>query len=216
MVATRHAASTRVRNAVLEFQRHRPKVALHISQEAPETACEWVLSGAAQLGVVPESHAADKQLRAIPLERWELAVVAPRGHCLLAERKITLELLAEHPLACYQRGAASRQQIDTAFEQAGLTSPIRFELASSNEILEYVENGACIGVVAESAFKPERHPSLRRLEAERLFPTLTTAIIVRRSGTPSRPASDFIELLRLDTDLSPHDEKRLAAVSSAR
>ncbi len=214
VVATRHAASTRVRNAVLEFQRQQPKVALHISEEAPEVACRMTLSGEAQLGVVPESHAIDKQLRAIPLERWQLAVVAPVGHWLLAEPEITLEMLAECPIGCYERGAASRQQVDAAFERAGLISPVVFELISSDKILDYVESGACVGIVADSALEPERRPSLRRLEAEHLFPPLTTSIIVRRSGTPSLPATDFIALLRLDTELSPPEQMRLVAAQA--
>ncbi len=163
VVATRHAASTRVRIAALEFQRQQPKVVLHISEEDPEAACRMTLSGEAQLGVVPESHAIDKQLRAIPLERWRLAVVAPVGHWLLAEPEITLEMLAECPVGCYERGAASRQQVDAAFEQAGLMSPVVFELISSDKILEYVESGACVGIVAESALEPERrHPAPAR------------------------------------------------------
>jgi len=212
VVATRHAASTRVRNAVLEFQRQQPKIALHVSEEDPDVACRMTLSGEAQLGVVPESHAIDKQLQAIPLERWLLAVVVPAGHWLLAESEITLEMLAECPVGCYEHGAASRQQVDAAFEQAGLISPVVFELVSSDKILEYVESGACIGIVAESAFASEQRPALRRLEAGHLFPALTTSIIVRRSGAPSLPASDFIALLRLDTELGPAEQTRLTAV----
>jgi LysR family cys regulon transcriptional activator len=59
-------------------------------------------------------------LRAIPLERWRLAVVVPERHKLLEIPKISLEALAEIPLACYERTSAARRAVDDAFASAGL------------------------------------------------------------------------------------------------
>jgi len=210
IVSTRYAASTKVRNAVLQFQRQQPRITLRVLEEAPEDACRMVVSGEVQLGVVPEAHVAGKQLRAMLLERWQLAVIVPGGHWLLEQSELTLELLAECPIGCYERSAASRRQVDAAFIQAGLLPPIVFELASSNDILEYVASGACVGILAESAFDASLHPGLRRLPAEHLFPPLTTSIVVSRHGTPSRPASDFIDLLRLGATLKAQREGRAA------
>ncbi|MGB5733180.1 MAG: LysR substrate-binding domain-containing protein [Thiohalocapsa sp.] len=120
--------------------------------------------------------------------------------------------LASRPVACYERSSASRRVVENAFSYAGLKSPVVFELASNQEILEFAESGACIGLLAESAAPPARYPGLRFLPTVALFPALTTAIIVRRNAPLSWAAVDFIELLTEDASsrvLSIANDSRL-------
>lgn len=120
--------------------------------------------------------------------------------------------MASRSIACYERGSASRRVVENAFAHAGLKSSVVFELASSQEILDFAESGACIGLLAESAGAPARHPGLRFLPTEEIFPALTTAIIVRRDAPLSWAAVDFIELLTEDASsrlLSIANDSRL-------
>ncbi len=196
VVATRHTANVEVRSAVLRFQRMHANVALQVSEQQPEIACKMVNAGEVEVGVVPDWHVHAERLRVIPLVYWRLVIVAPAGHWLLETPELTLRDLAGMPVACYENSSASRRVVEDAFARAGLRSPVAFELASSEDILDYAASGASVGIVAKSAASWARHPGLDFRDADGLFPPMMTSIIVRRDATLSWVARDFIELLR--------------------
>jgi DNA-binding transcriptional LysR family regulator len=134
---------------------------------------------------------------------------------LAAAGQVSLAELARVPLGCYERGSASRRQVDAAFERAGLASSVVFELASSGEIIRYADRGVCVGIVSDQAFEPCHWPALARLAIGQLFPPLTTSIVMHPRTPLSRPARDFVDLLRLGAESSPAEVGPECAVTGA-
>jgi DNA-binding transcriptional LysR family regulator len=195
VVSSRHAASRRVREAVQGFRADWPGIGLRLLEEEPQRALRLLLDGEAQVAVLPEDRERDERLAYVPLERWSLTLVVPRGHALLAAPMPSLARLAEHPVCCYEPSAPSRQVVDETFLQAGLETPVAYALGSSAAILDYVDGGLGIGIVAAGAFDALRWPGLACLDAGRLFPSLVTSLVVSRRGPPPEPVLALAALL---------------------
>ncbi|MCF7984023.1 MAG: LysR family transcriptional regulator [Thiohalocapsa sp.] len=200
IAASRHAATHLLHDAMIRFRAIAPDMRLRVSEEEPGRALALVASGDMDIGIVPGPARGDANLAYFPIEHWLLAAVVPEGHPLLAAEPVTLRELAEWPICCYERGSASRQVVDDAFRRQGLPSPVSFELASSNRILDYVATGAGVGIVARMAFELTDHRCLRALDIGDVLPRLTTSAVLRR-GLPVRtPVCDFLAELIPDLD----------------
>jgi DNA-binding transcriptional LysR family regulator len=200
VVASRHAAGNRVRRAVLDFRTQAPAVALRLCEENPLIARAMLVSGAADIGILPEQDEAGAALSSLPIDQWTLSVVVPTGHPLVRTPRLTLELLGQYPICSYERGAASRQAVDTAFSRVGLDSPVHFSLGSSADILDYIASGAGVGIVATGAFESSRHPDLCALDTVDLFPALTTAVVINGNAPLRGSVVDFIGVLAPEID----------------
>lgn len=195
VVSSRHAASRRVRQAVRGFRAEWPGIGLKLLEEEPQRALRLLLDGEAQIAVLPEDRERDERLAYVPLERWSLTLVAPRGHALLAAPAPPLARLAEHAVCCYEPSAPSRRVVDEAFRLAGLDSPVAYSLGSSAAILDYVDSGLGIGIIAAGAFDPGRWPGLACLDASGLFPSLVTSLVIPRRVALAEPVLALAGLL---------------------
>jgi LysR family cys regulon transcriptional activator len=84
--------------AVQHFRTAFPDVRIALQQSAPEHIAEWVLSGKADIGIATEGLSRFEGLVSFPCYEWHHMIVVPVGHPLLDANRVTLELLARHPL----------------------------------------------------------------------------------------------------------------------
>jgi LysR family transcriptional regulator, cys regulon transcriptional activator len=194
-IATTHTqARYALPPVVRQFIRRYPKVRLNLHQGSPTQIAQQVLEGAADLAIATESLAGYDDLVALPCYEWHHCIITPPKHPLLAEKKLTLEKIAQYPIITYDFAFSGRGKINAAFEARGLAPNVVLTAIDADVIKTYVELGLGIGIVAQMAFIPERDRHLRMIEAPGLFQPSTTRIAIRKNEYLRGYAFDFIEL----------------------
>ena len=194
-IATTHTqARYALPQVVKHFIKRYPKVRLNLHQGNPTQIAQQVLSGEADIAIATESLALYDELVTLPCYEWHHCVIVPPRHPLLAEKKLTLEKLAQYPIITYDFAFSGRGKINAAFEAHHLAPNIVLTAIDSDVIKTYVELGLGIGILAQMAFIPERDKHLRMIDAGNLFQTSTTRIAIRRNEYVRGYTYHFIEL----------------------
>ena len=188
---------------IRSFLERHPGIRLHVQQGSPVQVADWLLDGAAELGIATEALDRHPELATLPCYQWSHKVVVPKGHALLKLQPLTLAALAPYPLVTYDVTFTGRSHIDRAFERQGLISNVVLTAIDSDVIKTYVELGLGVGIIAEMAFDPQRDSGLAALAANHLFETNTTRLAFRRDLWLRAYDYDFIELL------APHLTRRV-------
>lgn len=195
-VATTHTqARYALPPAVQAFMARYPKVRLELHQGSPTQICEWVIAGQADIAIATEAiDQYPEDLVMLPCYQWNRCVIAPPGHPILAEKILTLEAIARHPLVTYDFAFAGRSKINQAFASRGLQPNVVLTAIDADIIKTYVALGLGIGLMAAMAFDAERDTGLRALDASHLFESSMTRIGVRRDAWLRGYAYVFVEL----------------------
>jgi len=194
-VATTH---TQARYAlppmVKQFIKRYPKVKLNLHQGNPTQIAQQVLDGEADIAIATESLTLYDELVTLPCYEWNHCVIVPPKHPLLAEKKLTLEKVAQYPIITYDFAFSGRGKINAAFEAKKLAPNIVLTAIDADVIKTYVELGLGIGIVAHMAYIPDRDRHIRMIEAGHLFQPSTTRVAIRKNEYLRGYTYDFIEL----------------------
>lgn len=179
---------------VQRFLKRHPRVRLSLHEGSPEQIVELVTSGAVDIGIVTESYPHVDALVMLPCYQWNRGVITPPDHPLLAEKQLTLEAIARHPIVTYEFAFNADSPIGKAFDARGIRTNVALTAVDADVIKGYVELGVGIGILAKMAFDPARDAGLRLIDASHLFEPSMTRIAVRRNAYLRRYVYDFIEL----------------------
>lgn len=194
IAATHTQARYALPRVVAAFKQRYPRVRLSLVQANPSQIAEMTLSGTADIGIATEALDHYPQLLALPGYTWHHSVIVPHDHPLLAQGRLTLEILARYPLITYDPAFAGRTQIDDAFLVRGLRPDVVLAAIDSDVIKTYVELGLGVGIIAAMAFDATRDRDLTMLDAAHLFRTNTTRIALLRGRRLRQFSYDFIGL----------------------
>ncbi len=194
-IATTHTqARYALPSVVKQFIKRYPKVKLGLHQGNPTQIAQQVLTGEADIAIATESLAMYDELVTLPCYEWNHCVIVPPKHPLLAEKKLTLEKIAQYPIITYDFAFSGRGKINAAFEARKLAPNIVLTAIDADVIKTYVELGLGIGILAQMAFVPERDKHLRMIATGNLFQPSTTRVAIRRNEYLRGYAYHFIEL----------------------
>lgn len=203
-VATTHTqARYALPEVIVEFRRRFPRVKLALHQGSPSQVIDEVRAGRADIALATEGIADEPELVALPYYEWNRAVLAPRGHPLLAKEALTLEELAKYPIVTYAFAFTGRSQINSAFAARGIQPEVVLSAIDADIIKTYVRLGFGVGIVAKMAYDGTADADLGMLDASHLFPTATTMVGLRRGTYLKGYCAAFIELL------APHLRREL-------
>ncbi|WP_300335351.1 CysB family HTH-type transcriptional regulator [Accumulibacter sp.] len=195
VIATTHTqARYALPGVVKNFVDRHPRVRLSLRQGHPTQIAEWALKGEADIAIATEALDQYPQLLMLPCYQWVHCVIAPDGHPILGETRLSLAALARWPLITYDSAFAGRSRINKAFELAQVTPNVVLTAIDADVIKTYVSLGLGLGIIASMAFDPARDAGLQALPAEHLFGSNTTRIGLRRGNHIRRYEYDFIEL----------------------
>nr|WP_296805753.1 LysR substrate-binding domain-containing protein [Thiocapsa sp.] len=130
VVATRHAASTRLRDTMMRFCEAMPALNVRVFEEEPRSASAMLRAGDADIGILSEPSEHDPELLYFPIETWRLLLVVPKDRPLNDRTEISLEILARYQICSYERTAHSRRIVEDAFRAVGMEAPIAHALGS--------------------------------------------------------------------------------------
>lgn len=130
--------------------------------------------------------------RAETIAKDEIVAVLPRDHPLATRRYLTPAQLGAEPLIWREEGSGTREEVERAFQAAGIVPQAHIALAGIAAIKEAVRQGLGIGFASRLVL---RHDS-GRLVGIALRPRLerNLTLIAPRSAAPA--TARFIEFLR--------------------
>jgi LysR family cys regulon transcriptional activator len=179
---------------IQRFMQRHPKVRFSLREGSPQHIAQLMRGGGADLAIITESDSLFDDLVTLPCYQWNRCVVTPLKHPLLAERQLTLEALARHPIVTYDFALDADSPIRKAFEARKLAPNIALTAIDADVIKTYVELGLGVGILAKMAFDPSRDLGLRLVDASHLFEPSTTRIGLRRNAYLRSYVYDFIEM----------------------
>lgn len=181
-IATTHTQARYALPPVIrQFTERFPAVALHMHQGTPTQIAELAAHGEVDFAIATESLELFSDLVMMPCYHWNRTVIVPREHPLASAGRLTLSMLAEHPLVTYVFGFTGRSKLDEAFRREQLTPRVVFTAADADVIKTYVRLGMGVGIVAHMAVDPVLDKDLVTLDASHLFEASTTRIGFHRS-----------------------------------
>jgi LysR family cys regulon transcriptional activator len=194
-IATTHTqARYALPEVIRRFAARFPEVHLSLRQGTPAEVSNLVLSGNADLCIATEPVEPPDGLVMLPCYQLHRIVLAPRGHPLLKQGRLTLAKLVRYPLITYDFAFIGRSKIARAFADAGLEPNIVLNAIDADVIKTYVEFGLGIAILPAMAFDRRRDRDLRAIDASHLFEPNTINIGIRRHHYLRGYTYAFIEM----------------------
>lgn len=193
-IATSHTQARYVLSPVMKaFGARFPGVQFRLRLGDPGQIAGMVLSGETDIGITTDPADRVKELLSLPYRTFERVVLVPRGHELLAARRITLKRLAKYPLIAYEPQFTGWRDVAEAFRKEGLEPRVLVSAIDADVIKTCVEQGMGIAVLSEVTFDPVRDVSLRAIRTGRMFAPATSNVLLHRKRYLPKYAHDFIE-----------------------
>ena len=194
------------------FRERYPNIALDLHQGTSEQIADMVAANKIDFAIATGAHDLFADLMLVPSYRWDRSIIVPRGHALARlDRKITLHDLAGYPLVTYVFSLGGESSLKRAFAAEGLEPNIGFTARDADVIKTYVRMGLGVGIVASMAADCSDDSDLQVLDAEGLFPRVTTWIGYRRDSILRRYMVEFIRRFAPHITVRQLEELRRAA-----
>jgi LysR family cys regulon transcriptional activator len=203
-IATTHVHARYLLPATIKaFAAKFPGIVLTLQQSDPLKCRDLIAAGEADVGIITMSQRPADPIVTIPAYRLPRCVIAPQGHELLREKKLTLKKLAEYPLIAYPSTFSGRSIVEAAFAKVGLKPRIVCSATDADVCKAYVQVGMGVAVLARAAFDPENDRGLVAMDAGHLFQPGILSLVFRRHGYLTRALESFLALFapHIDRDL---------------
>ncbi len=196
-IATTHTQARYVLPDVVRAFRNRyPKVNLELHQGTSEQIAELVAANRVDFAIATGSQQLFPDLVLLPCYQWDRIVLVTKGHELAAIKEpVSIETLARFPLVTYVFSLTGESSFKRAFAAKGLEPDVVFTARDADIIKTYVRMGMGVGVVAAMAWECQDKEDLVAINAEGLFPRVTTWIGYRRDSVLRGYMVDFAALL---------------------
>ncbi|CAM2887179.1 HTH-type transcriptional regulator CysB [Vibrio rarus] len=170
-----------------------PKVSLNMHQGTPAQMSQAIAKGTANFAIATEALHLYHDAIMLPCYYWNRSIVVPKDHPLANKSHVTIEDLAAYQLVTYVFGFTGRSELDTAFNNAGLTPRIVFTATDADVIKTYVRMGIGVGVIASMAIDKDNDKDLVAIDASHIFSSSTTSIGFKRGTFLRSYMYDFVE-----------------------
>lgn len=179
-----------------------PQVHLRIRSGTRIEVLEMVSDGEVDMGIVPGPEKGD-EFEFIPMFGYERVLITPLGHPLLQEKVISLAQIARYPLILMGKRTYTRRMLEAEFQRQGLSYDVVVELDSMDMIKRYVALGMGISVGPRLAIEPEDTQELGIVGLAHLIPVEQAGVVYLRRKTLSKPAQEFITVMRDTLAVTP-------------
>lgn len=186
-----HIGLHRLPPVLSTFAQRYPQVDLDLHFMDSEVACEAVLGGKLELGIVTLPLVPIPNLDARPVWPDPLAVVVSPRHPLARLRRLALAQLAEHPAVLPDEATYTHRIVRQALRQHGLEPRVRLATNYLETLKMLVGIGLGWSVLPLSmADRTLRVLAIPGLKMERML-----GVVRHRQRTPSRAALALLDLL---------------------
>lgn len=193
-IATTHTQARYVLPEIIrDFRGRHSKVNLELHQGTSEQIAELVTGSRVDFAIATGSYHLFPGLVMLPCYHWNRIVLVPKTHPLAARTdKLELPALARHPLITYVFSLTGESSFKNAFAEQGLEPDVVFTARDADIIKTYVRMGMGVGIVAGMAYECTDERDLVAIDADGLFPRVTTWLGFRRDSVLRDYMVDFI------------------------
>ena len=183
-----------------EFHRQHPDIELQLEIANTETIQNQLMEGSIEIGLT-EGVIQAEHLDSEVFHADELVAIAPRGHPLLKQKRVTARELCREPFILREAGSGTRAVIERALSKHRLTIKPILSLASSEAIKRAVIAGVGLAIISRLAIGCELQiGSLAVIPVKDLAIHRPLHLQKLRSKTPSPSVSQFLHLLHAHKD----------------
>jgi LysR family cys regulon transcriptional activator len=202
-------------DALRRFVARYPKIEINLLQDSPAQVSRLASSGEADIALT--TRPAEEFPDLLFLEYCELprVLVAPRGHPLLGEKRVSLKAISQYPLITLDIGSHGQLQMRELFASAGLEPRIVFAGVDVDVVKAFVEAGLGVAVLPELAYDSKRDSRLGAVAVGHLFESHTGCLAIRKNHYLRGYAFDLIEILTSGIDRRTVEKALLAARAAA-
>jgi len=171
-------------------------VKISVDVQSARELIDWVKIGKIDFAVLPSSRQY-AELTRVPLKKNKLFLVAPEGHPLAAEGRVSPTELEKYPFLGFDEGTELRVMMDGLFRRMSLS--IEYAMASSNvaAVKHMALAGLGLAILPETAVGGEiRRGRLVRLDVPTLYMAQEITLYYKsnRPLTPTR--SEFLRVIQ--------------------
>ncbi len=185
-----------------EFHRQHPDIELQLEIANTETIQNQLMEGSIEVGLT-EGLMEAEHLDSEVFHEDELVAIAPRGHPLLKQNRVTVRELCREPFILREEGSGTRAVVERALSKRGVAAKPVLSLASPEAIKRAVIAGVGVAIVSRLAIGCE-------LQIGSLVVIPVKDLVIRRplhlqklqSKSPSPAVSQFLKLLRAHKDIN--------------
>jgi len=181
--------------AVQSFRDRYPDVLIRLVARAYATVMQLVKSGEVDLAVCTRPPVDDPSLEFVELFPYSIALLTPRDHPLLDQHPIQLQDVAKWPLIMIGSESNTRQKVEQALRQQGISPDVVLEMDNTELIKRYVEIGMGVSVCSDYTLQPEDHDKLGIVRLNHLFPASMIGVCTLRGKFLGRSVRNFIDTL---------------------
>jgi len=185
-----------------EFHRQHPDIELQLEIANTETIQNQLMEGSIEVGLT-EGLMEAEHLDSEVFHEDELVAIAPRGHPLLKQKRVTARELCREPFILREAGSGTRAVVERALGKRGLTVKPVLSLASPEAIKRAVIAGVGVAIVSRLAISCELQiGSLAVIPVKDLVIRRPLHLQKLRSKNPSPAVSQFLRLLHAHKDIN--------------
>ncbi len=137
------------------FRGSYPGVSISMRTGNTDTVIESLYSYEADIGVIGEIPQS-RDFESIRLNSTPIIAFVAKGHPLATQPSVAMEELSRHPLVMRESGSRTRQKLEAAARDAGITLAAAIEAEGREAVREIVASGAGVGFVSAAEFGEDR------------------------------------------------------------
>jgi DNA-binding transcriptional LysR family regulator len=185
-----------------EFHRQHPDIELQLEIANTETIQNQLMEGSIEVGLT-EGLMEAEHLDSEVFHEDELVAIAPRGHPLLKQKRVTTRELCREPFILREAGSGTRAVVERALGKRGMKLKPVLSLASPEAIKRAVIAGVGVAIVSRLAIFCELQiGSLAVIPVKDLVIRRPLHLQKLQSKSPSPAVSQFLKLLRAHKDIN--------------
>ncbi len=184
--------SSLIPRVAAKFTQIYPKVSISIEDLRADSIEKKLLDGQLDMGLA--FHPAVRpDIESEILFSERLLAVFSKKHALCKQHRVTLKVLADHPLALLPTSFVTRRMIDTAFESIGVKPNVSVQMESIDALISTCAAPHLATIVPERAVLA--HANLVAIPIQQPSLTRHAGILWRRQASRGRAAKEFARLL---------------------
>jgi len=183
-------------NYLEKFRERHPKIKISITNcPTPETI-KLLEEDKIDFGLISEPFKLDKQLEITKVCPIKDIFICGEKYKRLAEKSITLEELNTYPAICLEENTSTRKYMNTFFRKNDLDYLPKYELATSDLIVDFTKKNFGIGCVVDKFAQDDlKHKRIYQIKLkEKIEPR--NICIIKKEKTMSRASEELLAFMK--------------------
>ncbi len=187
-----HIGLHRLPPVLRQYTGEYPDVRLNIQFMDSEEACQGVLHGELEVGIVTLPLSPAQELELIPIWHDPLVLVAPTGHPLSKQKNLQLKKLGEHNAILPATGTFTREVLERTLKPLG----IELQVGMSTNYLETIRMLVSVGLGWSILPRAMLDDGLCELKSTRIKMERMLGVVTHTERTLSNAATALIATLK--------------------